>query len=121
MRQKITIPLPPSVNVMYQYNRYSHQKIYKQEVRDYYEYNTLILQNWVKLHHVKPVEEMTHFDMEFFLSSKNADATNYLKISMDLLEKAGIVSNDKFVMARIQKVDYDKENPRIIISWLSPA
>jgi len=120
MRQKITIPIPPSVNKMFIFNRYTHQKIYKQETRDYYEYNTLVLGNWVKKHFVKPVVTMTHFDMNFFLGSKNADSHNYLKVAADLLEKSGIVSNDKFLMARTQSVEYDKENPRIEISWISP-
>ena len=121
MRQKITIPLPPSVNTMFIFNKYTHQKIYKPDVRTYYEVNTLVLQNWCKLHYIKPVTEMTHFDMEFFLPNKLADAHNYLKITCDLLQKAGIVENDKWIMTRIQKVDYDKANPRIDITWLSPS
>lgn len=121
MRQKITVPLPPSVNSMYMYAKYSKQKIYKPEARDYLEVNTLILTNWVKKHFVKPVTGFTHFDMEFILGNKNSDSHNYKKLIFDLLQHAGIVENDKWILDRTQKVDYDKADPRVIISWVSPT
>jgi Holliday junction resolvase RusA-like endonuclease len=121
MRQKITIPIPPSVNKMFIFNKYTHQKIYKQETRDYYEYNTLVLGNWVKTHHVKPVAKYEYFDMKFFLKNSSMDSHNLKKVAFDLLEKAGVVENDKWILDRTQSIEIDKENPRIEISWLSPA
>lgn len=120
MRHKITVPLPPSVNSMYMYNKYTHQKIYKPEARDYLEQNKLVLGLWVRKHFVKPVNNFTHFDMEFFLGSKNADSHNYKKLLLDLLQHVGIVENDKWIMDRTQKISYDKEDPRVVISWFGP-
>ena len=120
MKKKITIPLPPSVNTLYLFNPRTHQKIYKQSVRDYYEVNTLQLRAWAKRHFVSPVSEMAYFDLDFYLGSKNADAHNYLKVVCDLFQKADLVENDKYMMNRIQSIQYDKENPRVEITWLAP-
>ena len=106
-----------SVNRMYTFNRFSHQKIYKKEARIYLERNALLVANFVKKNKLKPFDSYFVLDMIFYLPRQNADSHNYKKIGLDVLERGGLVVNDKWIMDRTQAIYIDKENPRFIISF----
>lgn len=116
-RLTVTVPLPPSVNKIYVYNKYNHQKVYKKETKDYLEQVSWDLKSWKNRVNARQITDFKHIDYYFHLGNKLSDAHNFFKILADVFEWAGIVSNDKFLMTRIQSVDYDKENPRVEISW----
>jgi Holliday junction resolvase RusA-like endonuclease len=114
---KITLPLPPSVNRAYTFNKWTHQTIYTPEAKDYILLNSIILNKSLKKDKIEiPIDRYFYVDMNFWLSRKNADSHNFLKIFNDMLETSGLTSNDKYVMNRIQKVEIDSKNPRVEIS-----
>lgn len=117
LKRIITVPLPPSVNTIYMWNPRTHTKIYTQNARNYLEINSIELKSWKNKNNVKVIDDYKHVNFEFFLSRKNCDSHNYFKLLCDVLERAGIVSNDKYLMTQIEKVEFDSKNPRVIISW----
>lgn len=62
----------------------------------------------------------TYCDMHFFLNRRNSDSHNFLKILFDGFEKAGLFTNDRYIMPRIQEIDIDSKNPRIEMTFTSP-
>jgi Holliday junction resolvase RusA-like endonuclease len=114
---KTTVPLPISVNRAYTFNKWTHQQIYTPEAKEYISKVATYLQSEMRKQKLKfPIDEYFYIDMKFWLSRKNADSHNYLKIANDMLETSGLTTNDKWIMNRIQKVEVDTKNPRIEIS-----
>lgn len=116
-KYQIEVPLPMSVNKMYMYNPRTRQKIYKKEARDYLDFESWEVAAYMRENKLLPIDKLSYFDMIFYLPNKNCDSHNYKKIAIDLMQRGGVVTNDKYVMDRTQEVHYDKEKPRIIISW----
>lgn len=113
----IDLPLPMSVNKLYAYNKYTHQKVYKKEAMDYLKDWSAWIKIWMTESKVPMVKEMTYFDLDFYLPRTNSDSHNYKKLLFDLLEWGGMVENDKYIMDRTQSIKYDPKKPRVIISW----
>lgn len=53
----------------------------------------------------------------YYPNLKLRDSHNMLKILLDLLEKAGIYTNDKFALPRIMDFQLDRSNPRIELNF----
>ena len=109
----LTLPLPPSINTVYVFNKYIHQKVYKRSATSYITINTLLVQQFVKKNKIKAFDDYFYLDMFFWVPRQNADSHNYKKIVLDVLEHGGLVVNDKWIMDRTQEIKVDKENPRV--------
>lgn len=110
----ITLPLPMSVNRMYMYNRYTHQKIYKREAIQWLETCELIVSSAMKGH--DPIDDYTPVYFDFVLPRRSADTHNYLKLTCDALERGGFTTNDKYIMVNTSSVTFDTKNPHVVIS-----
>lgn len=112
-----TVSIAPSVNHMYIFGKGT--KCLTKEAKAYIEKTQKICIQAMKEQKWKVEKENVwyHMDLYFYFPDKRIrDSHNCLKLLMDSLE--GILfPNDYFVMPRIQYVGYDKENPRIEISF----
>ena len=108
----LTLPLPPSINTVYVWNKYIHQKVYKRSGTSYLATNEETVKKFVKKNKLVPFDNYFHLDMEFWVPRQNADSHNYKKLILDVLEHGGLVVNDKWIMDRTQSIEVDKENPR---------
>jgi len=119
MKTKISLSLPPSINRAYTFNRWTHQRIYTPEAKKYISEVSSILKRELKKNKViTPIDEYFYIDMKFWLSRKNADSHNYLKVFNDMLETSGLTSDDRYIMNRIQQIEIDHKNPRVEISFV---
>ena len=107
---EITLPIPPSVNHMY----YGNGRL-KREARDYIRDARATInqaideQDWIK----QPDCTWFYADIEvYFPDRRRRDSHNLLKLFMDVLQPS-VFQDDYYCMPRIQKVKYDKGNPRI--------
>lgn len=114
---ELELPLPPSINTVYVFNKYIHQKVYKRSATSYLSTVELVVKSFVRKKKLKPFDDYFYLDMYFWLPRQNADSHNYKKILLDVLEHGGLVVNDKWIMDRTQEVKVDKENPRVIIKF----
>jgi Holliday junction resolvase RusA-like endonuclease len=113
----ISLPLPPSINRAYTFNKWTHQQIYTPEAKEYIAYASLIVSQALKKNKIEiPIDRYFHIDMDFWLSRSNADSHNYIKVFDDMLETSGLTTNDKWIMNRIQSVKVDTKNPRVEIT-----
>lgn len=112
MTYELVLPLPPSMNVVYTYNPYIRQKVYKKSGTSYLTVNTAAVQEWVAKNKFPMQEDYFYLDMWFWVPRRNADSHNYKKLLLDVLEHGGLVVNDKFIMDRTQGIDVDREDPR---------
>jgi Holliday junction resolvase RusA-like endonuclease len=61
-----------------------------------------------------PLDEPVSLRATFFRARRTGDLGNYLKALCDVLERAGIVANDRLIMSFDGcRLDYDKDNPRV--------
>lgn len=92
------------------------RQLLTKDARDYIAEISEELQLWVNLEKFKPITYFTYLDLWFILPRTNCDAHNYGKVLFDAMEQGGIVTNDKFILPRIQGVAYDpKMEPLIIL------
>lgn len=117
LMNKMELLLPPSVNALHINSKGSYRRILTQEGRWYiYTYAMKVKADLKKAGHT-PIDEYFHLDLDWFLPRRNCDSHNYVKGLMDMLEKAGLMTNDRYVMPRTQSVQLDTKNPRVIIQW----
>jgi len=62
-----------------------------------------------------PVDEYTINEIWIVMGRSNADCHNYFKIAYDCLESAGIVTDDKYLIPRVQGIGHDGKNPTIVM------
>lgn len=109
----ITLPVPPSVNHMYQ--SAGRGRRLTKEAMQYIRIAQEECKAKVKKYGWKKDVEGVWYVMDlyyFFPDKKIRDSHNTLKILTDALE--GLVfPNDYYVMPRIQNVTLDRENPRL--------
>lgn len=122
---KMTIPLPPSVNSLY-----TNQAFFNPKTKSYQstgkriltkegriaknrisaEARMAVLKNDWNINEVDDI--MLYMDATIFFNRKGRDSDNIYKAIQDSLQ--GIVyNNDSQVLARTQKVMFDKDNPRV--------
>lgn len=114
---ELELKLPPSVNKLHLNQRGSYKRILTSDGRDYiYVYSFEIASYLRRINHI-PFDDYFYLDIDWYLPRKNCDAHNYKKGLLDLLEKAGFVTNDKYIMDRTQSVQFDTRHPRCYIRW----
>lgn len=116
MSFKLILPLPPSTNKRLIKARGGFF-ILSPEARSWLEGAALLVKLYCGKHKIKPIDKYFHLDLDVYLTRKNSDSHNYLKLMCDSLEQGGLVTNDKFIMPRIQNVEVDKDNPRVELSF----
>lgn len=110
---ELILDLPPSINRLYVFNRYTRQKVYKREGRDYLDSMTLVVQQFVRKHKIEPFDDYFYLECYFFLSNKRSDSHNYKKLVFDVLKHGGLIKDDNIIMDRTQGIAIDKTNPRV--------
>lgn len=113
----VWLPLPPSTNRRMRpvrMGRFARQ-ILTNEARDYHEVNALKLNAWARGVKFQALSTFTHLDLWVILSRSSQDCSNFDKILLDTIEKARLVTNDKFLLPRFQGVLYDATRSCIII------
>lgn len=113
---ELELPLPPSANAAFMNGKYGN-RFNKPETNIWYDTAIILVKNWMRKNKVEPFTDWTYCDMQFFLRRRGADTHNYLKVYNDGLQKAGLIENDSFLLNRIQDVQYDSKNPRIIATF----
>ena len=114
----LILKLPPSVNHMYinAKIRGRNMRILNKYANDWYkdalEKTIVYMQEsgW------QTADEKTILELYFFYpNSRLRDSHNTLKILLDLLERGGIYTNDKYALPRVMDFQLDKGNPRVEI------
>lgn len=114
----LILKLPPSVNHMYinAKIRGRNMRILNKYANDWYkdalEKTTVYMQEsgW------QTADEKTILELYFYYpNARLRDSHNTLKILLDLLERGGIYSNDKYALPRVMDFTIDKGNPRVEI------
>ncbi len=110
----MTVPLPPSLNHMYVNNGRGGRTLSaksKAYLRD--------LRAWAKLQveeqkwKLKDDSTWYYVDMVFYFPDRRKrDSHNQIKLLLDGLEEV-VYINDRYVLPRIQAVEYDKAHPRL--------
>ena len=111
-KYELTLPLPPSMNVVYTWNPYINQKVYKKTGTSYLSVNSEVVKKWVEKN--KFPMRTTYFilKMWFWIPRRNADTHNYKKLLLDVLQHGGLVLDDKFIADQTQlPIKIDNENP----------
>lgn len=124
---KLTSPIPVSVNhymkprgilkwkgskpfAMAMMYETSEAKKYKKDFMKYIN-QEVKNQNWDR-----PIDSNTFFiiDSYFYFDRIDVDANNYYKIMLDAITDTQLIwKDDNITMERVQRIYYDKENPRI--------
>lgn len=112
----LELPLPPSVNHAF-LTTGTGMRINSPFTQVWYRTAILLTRNYMQRYNLKPFDSWVYCDMEFFLGRRGSDSHNYIKIYDDALEKAGIVVNDSLILNRIQSVDFDSKNPRVLAKF----
>ena len=111
---KVTLPLAPSMNHMY-FQKRNGSKVLTKTAREYIMKATALIamavedQFWV----VDNRDVWYYLDIIVYMPDRKIrDSHNMLKLMLDVFQEVAF-RNDYFVMPRIQKVELDKDNPRI--------
>lgn len=121
MKIKLVLPLPPSDNRRFIIPKYSRRLILSTETRNYINNTGIEICNQLKKQGFEsPL--IPRFDDQFvleyivYLKDKKRDGSNIEKTLKDTL--TGVVySDDKWVCIRLMKIEIDKENPRVELSF----
>lgn len=118
-KQKLVLQVPyiPSVNHMYYNTKFGGKRLTKQ-AEQWFKHCTAYVKDEMKKQKWQYDEgnvwHEVHFD--FYMPDKRIrDTHNTFKIMMDVLDRL-VFSNDYYAKPHVNKVELDKENPRIIIT-----
>lgn len=113
----ISLPIPPSTNRRMIMAR--GRMILSSEARDYIEKASLIVHKRLQDYNLCPRTDYVAVDFSFiFNDNRRRDAHNYLKILCDVLERGGLVSDDRYILPRILKPIVIKDvEPCVTVSW----
>lgn len=113
---RLTLPVPISINHMYQNTRGGGKRLTK-EAENYVRVSRAIINREVQDQKWKLKDKgiWTYIDMVYYMPDKRIrDASNCLKLLLDVME--GIIyTNDMYAIPRIQSVELDRDNPRLEI------
>lgn len=105
---KYSLPLPPSINATYKTGK---GRFYKSnEARNWEELAGWHLKKYPKIRFEVPI----YVGLEFFFK-RERDIDSGIKITLDLLQKYGIIKNDLLVKHLNVKTYKDKKNPHMEI------
>lgn len=82
-----------------------------------YEQNVPFIRMAMKYLDIDPFSDYTTFNFFFTLKNPRYDTHNGLKIVCDVLEKAGVVLNDRFILPHIHRPDFSDVYPKLIITF----
>lgn len=105
---------------MYYNTKYGGKRLTKKAEQYVYESRALINlaieeQNWIR----ENKYTWLYIDLVFFMPDKRIrDSHNMLKLLLDVMQQP-VYHNDYVAMPRIQSVEYDHKNPRVLIK-ISP-
>lgn len=132
---RIRIPMPPSVNVrqipVMRYRQFTYgngstgrragmELKLTPEVVGYYQ-NALALRiAWKKVME-RPIEDFVAMRFKFFLANEKYDTHNGLKVACDMIEKSGLVLNDRYILPQVLRPELAPGEPRLIIDFPVPA
>ena len=111
---KVSLPLAPSMNHMYIQKRNGGRSLTSAAKRYIQEATALIRMSVEDQFWMMDNRDVWYYlDLEFYMPDRKIrDSHNMLKIMLDVFQEIAF-RNDYFVMPRIQKVELDKDNPRI--------
>jgi len=128
MKLKLISPIPPSIN------SYLNFKVARQSGKTFvqaypstqttiytdffvnYVRDEIYKQGWEK----PPKGQLINIHLIFYLDRKRKDPSNFLKVMLDCLVKAGVFVDDDVALTIIDRLYIDKANPRISIT-LEPS
>lgn len=113
---RLTLPLPPSVNRLYNDTKFGGKSLTITALRYIPRAKALINlaideQRWVK----QSKQTWYYVDLVFYFPDRiRRDSHNMLKLLMDVMQDTAY-GNDYYALPRINSVEYDKANPRVEI------
>jgi len=114
----LILKMPPSVNHMYinAKIRGRNMRILNKYANDWYKESLEKTLVYMQESGWQTADEKTILELYFFYpNSRLRDSHNTLKILLDLLERGGIYTNDKYALPRVMDFQLDKGNPRVEI------
>jgi len=109
----VSIPLCPSTNA--RMGVFRGRALLSKSARLYFAQIVPALVYIKKALGLTPVDEYTINEIWIVMGRSNADCHNYFKIAYDCLESAGIVTDDKYLIPRVQGIGHDGKNPTIVM------
>jgi crossover junction endodeoxyribonuclease RusA len=118
MDKALVLKLPPSVNHMYVTAKIRGRniRVLRKHANDWF--NEALEKTRQYIIEEKWEMKSQKIILEIYLyypNLKTRDSHNMLKILLDVLERGGIYSNDKYALPRIMDFTLDKSHPRIEI------
>jgi crossover junction endodeoxyribonuclease RusA len=118
MDKALVLKLPPSVNHMYVTAKIRGRniRVLRKHANDWFnealeKVRQYIIEEKWEMKSQKIILEI----YLYYPNLKTRDSHNMLKILLDVLERGGIYSNDKYALPRIMDFVLDKSHPRIEI------
>jgi len=99
--------LPPTTN--HTYGQRGHRRFMYKEAKDWLELATFLLKS-------HKGENPTSVTITYYLK-RERDVDGSQKIVLDALTHAGVVEDDKYIMELHLYKKFDKQNPRLEITW----
>jgi Holliday junction resolvase RusA-like endonuclease len=101
----LSLPIPPSVNNYLRSAGRGRKWFYSKEARAYFDLVPYVKTKMHKAPFNFPIEEDVDVYFTFyFKNERRIDVNNLLKIPCDLLEKAGVVKDDKLIMPQVSRI-----------------
>ena len=112
---KLTLPLPPSVNAAFTFNPYIHALAHTRAAKTYLEVEAWTVNAYCRKHEIDPIEDYREIKLWFYLRRKNSDSHNYKKLLFDVLQKGGLFKDDRYILDNTVSIEIDSKNPRVEI------
>lgn len=127
---RLRIPVPPSCNVrqkpVYRVrrtvwgNKTGVELGLTEEAKGYL-MNAVVLRMAWKRVMPRPIEDFTKITFRFFLANPAYDTHNGLKLACDMMQKSGMVLNDRLILPQVEVPESAPSDPRLIISFPVPV
>ena len=85
------------------------------EARDYETERSKEAWLWKRKTGFKPIDSYTQVELWFILPRRSCDCHNYFKVFFDTLEKAELVTDDRFLVPLVRGLWHDSSYPRVIV------
>jgi crossover junction endodeoxyribonuclease RusA len=114
----LILKLPPSVNHMYVNAKIRGRniRVMKKHAHDWFSESLEKTLQYISETGWQKTDQKTIVEIFFYYPNyKLRDSHNTLKILLDVLERGGIYTNDKFALPRVMDFTLDRSYPRIEI------
>jgi crossover junction endodeoxyribonuclease RusA len=118
MNKPLILKLPPSVNHMYVNAKIRGRniRVLRKHANDWFNEALEKTLEYIREENWEMKSQKTILEIYLYYPNlKLRDSHNMLKILLDVLERGGIYSNDKYALPRIMDFVLDKSHPRIEI------